>query len=87
MHKLSIVVISALFASCTTARHFSQTYDNAVYMIEEKTKLTEGDHKKYYIKVSLVDNPVEIHSKNVGMHTWKSLHPGDILDADYRLVK
>jgi hypothetical protein len=56
-------------------------------VIEEKTKLTEGDHKKYYIKVSLVDNPVEIHSKNVGMHTWKSLHPGDILDADYRLVK
>jgi hypothetical protein len=57
--------------------------EEPVYRVEDKAHL----NNMYYIKLSRLDNPTVLETKQFGKDTYRRLHGGYKLDKNYRLTK
>ena len=83
MKKIFILFMFGLcLQSCKTVK-LECSNEEPVYRVEDKTRL----NNMYYIKLSRLDNPIVLETKQFGKATYKVLNGGDKLDKNYRLTK
>ena len=83
MKKVFILFMFGLcLQSCKTVK-LECSNEEPVYRVEDKKFYNDN----YYIKLSRLDNPIVLETKQFGKTTYKALHGGDKLDKNYRLTK
>jgi len=81
MKKVFILFMFGLCLQSCVKLEYSN--DEPVYRVENKKSYNDN----YYIKLSRLDNPIVLETKQFGKATYKALHGGDKLDKNYRLTK